>query len=81
MKTASVVMFVAAGVAALVAAYLYSFCMLLESGCHAGDASACARLAGTLRGSMWTAAGAVACVACGFALRRASGISRNAPHA
>lgn len=59
MKPASNLLFALAALASLVALYLYTFCVPLESACHLATPGACERLAATLRTSTWAAIAAV----------------------
>ena len=79
MKIASLVLFVLAGAGVLLGGYLYTFCVPLEASCHLGVAASCERLEATLRASMWTAIGAVACGALGLVLRRLGSRARERP--
>ena len=68
-------------VAWLVAGYLYSLCVLIEFGCHRGDAAACADLTRVLRmvaafGALGLVLAVVAAAAFTRARRRVSTPSR-----
>jgi len=69
MRGVSVVCFVFAGGALLFAAYLYSFCVPLEAGCHLGTTGSCERLAATLGASAKAAVVAGCCLVGGLLLR------------
>ena len=70
MRLVAVVLFVCAAAGLLVAGYLFSFCVPLESACHMDNAEACVVLARSLRTSAYVAALAMALSAMGFVARR-----------
>lgn len=72
MRGVAAACFVLAGGALLFAAYLYSFCIPLEAGCHLGSAGSCERLAATLSTSVKTAVVAGGCLVGGLIIRNRS---------